>query len=388
MFETSTLLLRADGLSGQKGDLEVSIPSLNWRRGVPLGMAHDEGTPVVFEPESTGLLRIELHASGNLLATSTLAVVPGGELAPSSSLLLSLYAEPPRYLPTGTFEVPVLVVAQQSRGPSVLVPGAVTHDMTVHLEDSHDSSFRRVVTIPRGESTSSATKVPLTISTDRSIVAFHERGPRSNPLDLSWESHGPDLSLRVFPEEEQTCYATPLTPASFTVFYVDGSRRRAVPEVREVVAQHGPGVQITPWPKGDVDNLGAARFEASATSSIRASVGFHEPDIGGHAQATVHFILPNALLFLASSGGIIGVLIARRQSLWRRGILHTCFELLAATMGGFLLYLCVLQGWLPWPPPGPGLVGELPAFSFGLIGGYLGEAVFRRLSKHLDTSSS
>lgn len=331
-------------------------------------------------PGPAGVFDVELWADGQRIARRTIAVAGDAEGPLSPRISWSLDAADAAYDPERLFEVPVRVVAQvEQRGR--LVPHRLKETATLLLRDVEGGFERREIELPAGRLMSDPVMVPLRPKDRYRLVAepLDGVGQPSEPLEVTWASHGPDLALEVMPAEQDR-FASQADPARLRVFLSLAGRRVRPPEGAVLAATPPRGVSLDPTPP-ELDPRGVWTTAAYAGGSLAgARIDFADLEFGLQTAAQVDFAYPTWQLLWAIVAGAVGVVVARRRKLFEDGRLAAALEILTSMVAAGLLYASLVAGWLP---PLPGILAPLPATAVGLLGGYLGDAVFRLLIKRL-----
>ncbi len=304
----------------------------------------------------------------------------GDDELPSSppSLVLTLTAGSYGFAEQGGWEVPIYVVVRRRLEGGELAATTVPEAMSILVEAPATEPRRVTIEADRARSTE-AVYVPLRRSHELEVTATDLIGnatPAS--LTLSWRNHGPKaLKLKVSPPEANG-YATPLSPIHLFA-HVELDEQRLLPG-RDLPMLASASEKLTVEPTDA--SLGAGGLPIALTvlshQDGEETLTLQMPDLDLETQVTVRFRRPYLFLGLAALFGVLGVIAARRRQLFeqRKGALT--LELLAAAIGGALLYAAFLMQWLPTPGF---LVAALPASAVGVVGGYAGDGVFQVLLK-------
>lgn len=360
-------------------DLEEAITATQPRPRPPAEEpGEDEPEPDESPP---GVVDLELWLEGKRLASRTVAVASWNSQGPvSPDVAWRLDAADAAYRPERFFEVPVRAVAQVERGGE-LVPYRLEEPARLLIRDLEGSLEPREIELPAGRLMSDPVLVPLRPKDRYRLVAepVGVPGTPSNPLEITWQSHGPELALEVLPAVQDR-FASRADPARLQVFLsLSGSRVRP-PEGAGLTSNPPRGVVLDPSPP-ELDEDGVWTTAAYADASLPAArIQFADLDFGLETAAEVDFAYPTRQLLFAILAGALGVVVARRLKLLELGRVPAALEVLTAMVAAGLLYAALVAGWVP---PLPGILATLPAIAIGILGGYLGEAVFQVLAKRV-----
>jgi hypothetical protein len=327
-----------------------------------------------------GVFDVELWSDGQRIASRTVAVAGEAEGPLSPRITWGLDAADAAYDPERLFEVPVRVVAQVERRGR-LVPYRLEETATLLLRDIEGGFERREIELPAGRLMSDPVMVPLRPKDSYRLVAEPTGGvgEPSEPLEVTWASHGPNLALEVMPAEQDR-FASQADPARLRVYLSLAGRRVRPPEGAVLAATPPRGVSLEPTPP-KLDSRGVWSTAAYAGGSLAgARIDFADLEFGLQTAAQVDFTYPTWQLLWAILAGAVGVLVARRRKLFEGGRVAAALETLTSMVAAGLLYASLVAGWLPTLP---GILAPLPAIAVGLLGGYLGDAVFHLLIKRL-----
>lgn len=359
-------------------DLEQAIAATQPRRPPAVEPDAAESEPDESPP---GVVDLELWLEGKRLATRTVAVASWDAQGPvSPEISWRLDAADAAYRPERFFEVPVRVVAQVERGGE-MVPYRLEEPARLLIRDLEGSLEPREIELSPGRLMSDPLLVPLRPKDRYRLVAepVGVPGTPSEPVEITWQSHGPELALEVLPAAQDR-FASRADPARFQVFLsLSGSRVRP-PEGAGLTSNPPRGVVLDPSPPA-LDEDGVWTTAAYADASLPAArIQFADLDFGLETAAEVDFAYPTRQLLFAILAGALGVVVARRRKLFELGRLPAALEVLTAMVAAGLLYAALVAGWVP---PLPGILATLPAIAIGILGGYLGEAVFQILAKRV-----
>jgi acyl carrier protein len=322
-----------------------------------------------------GVVDVELWVNGEKRASQPWAIAPWNAQGPLERVVeWRLDAADAAYRGDRFFEVPVRVLAQVKR-QGRLVPYRIEEPVEVLVRDLEGNLEARRILLSAGRLMSDPLMVPLRPRTRYRLVAAADGGESSPEVEISWQTHGPDLALKVSPQNQER-FAARSDPARLHLFLSLAGSRIRPPEGATLTANPPLGVELDPSPALP-DDAGVWRTAAHASGSLSAAtIEFEDLEFGLSAAARVHFTYPWLQLLFAVAAGAVGVLVARRKKLFEHGRLAAGLEILMAMVAAGVLYAGLVAGWLVTIP---GILGFVPAVALGVLGGYLGDGVFHLL---------
>jgi len=326
-----------------------------------------------------GVVDVELWVNGQKRASQPWAIAAWNAEGPLDRVVeWRLDTADAAYRGERFFEVPVRVLAQVERNGR-LVSYQIEEPVEVLVRDLEGHLEPRRIELPAGRLMSDPLMVPLRPRTRYRLVAVADGSEPSPEVEISWQTHGPDLALQVSPQNQER-FASRSDPARLHLFLSLAGSRVRPPAGATLTANPPRGVELDPLTPR-LDDAGVWWTAAYADGSFSAAaIEFEDLEFGLSTAARVHFAYPWLQLLLAVAAGALGVLVARRKKLFERGRLAAGLEVLTSMVAAGVLYAALVAGWLVTLR---GIHGPVPAVALGVLGGYLGDGVFHLLIKRL-----
>jgi hypothetical protein len=341
------------------------------------------GVSSELNPSKTGVFYMTFLCRDREIGSAPLTVVVGLQSAkkPTRWVLSTTKAI---YQEKSFFQLPVTVRAEQQSSGTWL-PFPVAQDTHFLLRDGKGQLRQPPdLTIDRNTAISIPVWIDLPVRAEYALIAYKNDPSHqsTNEVKVSWQEQGPKLGLVSFPQE-LTIYNAPISHGNSKVYLADGEFRVRPPENLDVLVDSPVGVVSDPFDKLELTpQQPFALYQASAGSAgaSTTTVRFREPMTGTTAALLVHILSPIRFLILASITGLVGVIVARGSALFAQKRWAIVVEILSAIAAGFLLYSAELQKWLPLVGTPDFTLSYLAAGAIGLVGGFLGLAVFKGIA--------
>lgn len=247
------------------------------------------------------------------------------------------------------------------------------------LRDEERRLTPQAVVLPAGRSFVEAEPAELRPGTRYRLRVESPSGALSEPEPVDWETHGPDLELRLVYQSE--AYATSGTPAFLRAYLTEDGRQSPGTAAEELSVSSSDGLTLEPLKLDEQGTWSTAAYAGGGRDG--ATVDFTHIDWDLASTATLDFHYPWWRLILAVAMGLVGVLLARQRALFDQSKAAIAIEVLISLAAAGTLYAVLVAGWIPSSLKLPFLVDWVPAAVIGLIGGYAGETVFQVLVKRL-----
>ncbi len=364
------------------GRVSVAVPGLGYEQNFTRKEILD-GVSGGLNPSQAGSYTMQFKCGLRQIGTAALTVVlkPGGR-APAAvrARRWVLFTGPPVYRDDAFFQVPAMIRLEQQAGRDNWVPVSTGEDIGFVLrEEGGQLATTPDMVVTAHTAISAPAYVPFPPGARYSLIAFGKKdGKATNRVQLDWRKDGPKLSLIVNPAKLDL-YAAPISTAVARIYLADNGFRVKPAESVDVLVAGPQGLRSRPAdriPLTPQDPYGS--FEAgSATHSGAMEVQFTEPRTAVSTAIAVNVHSPLPFLLVAMASGLLGVVVARQQALFQQSRLRIALELITAVLAAYLLYAMNLQAWLKPVGLTEFTLSYLAAASIGLIGGFLGLAVFR-----------
>jgi hypothetical protein len=225
--------------------------------------------------------------------------------------------------------------------------------------------------------------VPFSTGADYDLVVYCKAdGRASNDVKVSWRDQGPKLTLVAFPDQV-SLYAAPISVASANVFVANEGFRVRPSEALDILLTSPPVLKSDPPDRLSLTReTPVALYKASGGTSpgITVTVKLLEPKMDIPATIAVRILPTVGFLIAAAVAGLLGVIVARGSALFAQKGWLILLELITAAAAAFLLYAADLQGWLRPVGLTEFTLSYLAAICIGMVGGYLGLAVFKGIA--------
>jgi len=365
------------------GRISAVIPDLAYSQEITRKELLD-GVQGELNPSRTGTFEMTFSCNGNPVGSAPLSVVIGAELGPSSAdVRWVLSTGKPIYREDSFYSLPVVVSAEQKRGTAKWIAAAVSSEARFELRDQNGQlKAPPEIIVDRNTAVSDPVLIPFSPGADFDLVAFSKAdGKASNHVKIDWKQQGPQLTLVALPGEVSV-YAAPISTASAHVYLASEGFRVRPAEALDILVTSPPVIKSDPSDRLSLTrDAPVATYKASAgTSPGTAKVEFQEPRMNVPATILVHILSPVGFLIAATLAGLIGVIVARGSALFSQKTWLILLELFSAAAAAFLLYSADLQGWLKPVGLAEFTLSYLAAMCIGMVGGYLGLAVFKGIA--------
>lgn len=372
-----------DKLDSRCNSISARVPELGYSQSFNMSELK-AGASSEISPSKIGTFHMLFACNGKPIGQTSLSVVIGGELSPAANnRKWLLTAGAVIYRDDSSFTIPVMITAEQRRGVSTWVPSSVPKDVHFYLRDSNGQlSGKTEIIIDRNTAISNPRSVAFPPGAKYSLIAFNkDDGTSSNEIQLDWSKIGPKVELVAFPNE-LTMYAVPVSSAKANVYLAHDGAQITPSATIDVLMSPPPTLRLEPdsrlalSPTTPIASLHAT----GATSKGKVSLGLSEPQMGLRSEITINVLSPIGFLIAALFAGAIGVLVARNKALFGQKWYLVILEIFCAAVCAFLLYGADILGWFKPVGLGEFTLSILSAVCIGLVGGYLGLAVFKGIS--------
>lgn len=363
--------------------LSLEIPQLDFRRAVTSRQL-TQGMSVSVIPNQLGTFPVHLVSAGRHLASTWFTVAVPVELGPRRLGTLALQTDAPRPDTQHFFVIPLHVVTQALRGERRQTLAAKVTDRDLPVTIHYDGSFELTSVVPAGRAQHAVAQLPFRPGSEYTVSATAEGYRESEPLRLSWDDYDELLTLHV-EQHTTTPHAFPAS-AEISIYLTHRGRLFTPPQALPVLVSLGTDL-VGPPSITIPESTGIGRWKGRATQPHEQTVAFVEPTTGLKTSARLTFVFPWSSLLIGMIAAILGLLAARRTLLFRQPTSALVLEVLSGVTGAVLMYLVLLQEWIPWIGAAPTLVGWPAALCIGVLGGYSGDGTFRLVLKGLKWQS-
>lgn len=287
---------------------------------------------------------------------------------------------PPIYKDQSFFQVPIKVSAEEQRG-STYRPSVVDRDIRLKVvEQNGQLPNIDPLVIPKNTGISDPVYLPFPVGANYRLVAYElVHGQPTNELGISWTDLKPKLTLVANPTSV-SLYSSAISSANVRLYLaLDG--RQIKPHEKMEILLDAPATMtfdrsarayLTP------DEPIANYSVSAATTTGNWPVSFQQPQIGSMAAAQIRVLPTLGFSVCAVVAGLVGIVVTRRQGLFKQSFWAVTLEILCAGVAAFLLHGMVLARWIKIPAAAAAFfLGYLAAVLVGLIGGHLGVGVFK-----------
>lgn len=354
----------------------VAVPDLGWKATLD----RDDPTPRIQLPANLhpGVYRMTAQV-GAIIVEQPVAILPtpGETSLRRTHFRLESYQwrsfSPPR--PDGAMVcVPIFATAwRQHRNQDV--PVRVRQQVDFELRDEARKLAPGRLSIAAEETVSGEACVPLRPGDSFKLRAYPDvdGGEPTEPLEVSWAANGPKLRLATeAPTEPQI--AGQQTPIKIAVWVEDEAAQWSLPRPIEIqVSVADNKIAIDP-PSFVLQGSETGSTLLRSTVTLATAVQLFAPELGLKQPVQIKFRYPTEYLITATLSALVGILVARRKQLLAQSRVALVIELIVALGAGFLVYMGMVNGWLPALF---NYVGHSAAIGIGLLGGYVGEGVFQ-----------
>jgi hypothetical protein len=339
-----------------------------------------QGFHLSLRPERPTKTTIEIK-SAEFALTAPLVVASQRSLGQDNTRIWSLVAGDAALGSSGRFEVPVNLQLQTVKNNEV-VPILAESSYVFTLKDVGADKELGKLTLPERNALSNSIWVPIDVDHSRELIATSESDHLdTNPLTLSWDRNGPQLSIAAVPPQP-AAFATFRTRANIGLYFSYKGRLVTPPYATEIFASAPPSIALSP--PSPIKMQPPAEYASTDIISTTfggtdGTIRFHEPRSASIADVQVSFVFPWTYYGLAFLSGLIGALIADRNNLSSMSRLDFLKAVFGGSVAGLLLYMAALAGWSVISPSVVVLVGAPSAILIGFVGGVSVDTVVKVL---------